>query len=121
VSWLQKLKDKLPRVGSVWSPVCSVPGLVGFPLALINELTVEEVVRVTGADRRTKGSPRELDVLDLRTRKDKDRRANRFRTSTRELLLIYGVNKANSVLFVASNMDPGVWTQPLHLRPAGWH
>jgi hypothetical protein len=31
------------------------------------------------------------------------------------------MNKANSVLFVAFNMDPGVWTQPLHLLPAAWH
>ena len=88
--------------------------------ALINELTVEDVVHVAGADRRTQGSPRELDALDLFTRKDKDRRANRFGTSAGELLLIYEMNKANSVLLVAFNMDPGVWTQPLHLLPAAW-
>ncbi len=88
---------------------------------LIDELTVEDVVHVTGGDRRTKGSPREFDALDLFTRKDKNRRTNRFGTSARKLLLIYEVNKANSVLFVAFNMDPGVWTQPLHLPPAAWH
>ena len=85
--------------------------------ALINELAVEDIANVTDTGRCSRDSKRELDALDLLARKDKDGRANRFGTTAGELLLVYGMNKADNVLFVALDMDPGVWPQPLHLLP----
>jgi len=86
--------------------------------ALINELAVEDIANVTDTGRCARDSQRKLDALDLLARKDKDGRANRFGTTARKLLLVHGMNKADRVLFVALNMDPGVWPQPLHLTPA---
>ena len=85
---------------------------------LVNQLAVKDIAHVTDTGRCTRDSQRELDALDLLARKDKDRRANRFGTTAGKLLVLHGMNKADNVLFVALDMDPGVWPQPLHLLPA---
>jgi hypothetical protein len=85
---------------------------------LIDKLTVEEVIHVTGVDPRTNYFPRELDALDLRTRKNQYGRTNTFRTPARKLLLVCRMKKANNALFVRLDMNPGVRTQPFHLLPA---
>jgi prepilin-type N-terminal cleavage/methylation domain-containing protein len=89
-----------------------------MPSALVNELAVKDIANVTDTGRCTRDSNRELDALDLLTREDEDGRADRFGSAAGKLLLFYGMNKADGVLFVALDMDPGVWPQPLHLLPA---
>ena len=86
--------------------------------ALIDKCAVEEIVHGTGIDRGPETFSREPDALDLGTGKDQDRGADRFGAAAGELLLFDRMDKANSILFIAFDMDPGVRPQAFHLPPA---